>query len=281
MILGIDLGGTNIRIGRILNGNILDKISAPSPAGQSLDDSLNYLKELIRKMLGEGIEGIGIGVPSVVDIDKGIVYNVNNIPSWKEVYLKDILSEEFGLPVYINNDSNCFVLGEKEYGTGREFKDIVGITLGTGVGTGVVINNTLYGGRNTGAGEIGSLPYLDATLEDYCGSGFFVHHYKTTGKDAAINAKNGDAKALGAWQEFGKHMGNLMQTVLYVYDPEVVILGGGIAEAYPFFEKDMKELMSQFPYPETIKNIQIKVSDNTDISILGAAALVKNKISTY
>jgi len=281
MILGIDLGGTNIRIGQIVRGEIIGKISEPSPSEQSLESSLEYLKTSIHRMMTDEVEGIGIGVPSVVDISRGVVYNVANIPSWKEVHLKDILSDEFGLPVYINNDSNCFVLGEKEYGYGKSFKDIVGVTLGTGVGTGIVINNVLYGGRNTGAGEIGSLSYLDATLEDYCSSDFFIRYHNTTGKDAAVRARQGDVSALKIWDDFGVHIGHLMQAILYAYDPELMILGGGIAEAYSLFENKMWEIMNEFPYPETINNIQIKVTQNADISILGAAALATNKISTY
>ncbi len=281
MILGIDLGGTNIRIGRVAGGVIVDKISKPSPSGLSLEESLEYLKYAIRSLLTDDVTGIGIGVPSVLDISKGIVYNVANIPSWEEVPLGDILQEEFQLPVYINNDSNCFALGEKEYGLGRGYKDLIGVTLGTGVGAGVVINHNLYGGRNTGAGEIGCLPYLDATLEDYCGSNFFISHYHTTGKDLAAEASEGNASALKIWDEFGMHMGKLMQAILYVYDPQLIILGGGIVGAYRFFEKNMKEIMRQFLYPETVRNIEIKVSENTDISMLGAAALVSRQISTY
>lgn len=281
MILGIDLGGTNIRIGRVANGQIVDKVSKPSPSELSLEESLEYLKNSIRGMLTDDVTGIGIGVPSVLDISRGIVYNVANIPSWEEVYLRDILQKEFRLPVYINNDSNCFTLGEKEYGLGRSYKDLIGVTLGTGVGAGVVINHSLYGGRNTGAGEIGSLPYLDATLEDYCGSNFFISHYHTTGKDLAGEASEGNASALKIWGEFGMHMGKLMQAILYVYDPQLIILGGGIADAYAFFETEMRETMRQFPYPETVMNIEIKVSENADISMLGAAALVTKRISTY
>ncbi|MCD7900449.1 MAG: ROK family protein [Bacteroides sp.] len=281
MILGVDLGGTNIRIGQIAKGKIQNKISESSPSDESLENSLEYIKDKIRSMITDDVEGIGIGVPSVLDISKGIVYNATNIPSWKEVHLKDLLLEEFNLPVYINNDSNCFVLGEKEYGSCKEFKDIVGVTLGTGVGTGIVINNTLYGGRNTGAGEIGSLPYLDATFEDYCGSDFFVRQYNTTGKVAAIKARQGDTEAIKIWEEYGIHAGHLVQAILYVYDPEIIIFGGGIAESYPLFEKKMKQTMNSFPYPETIRNIQIAVSEDADISILGAAALASNKILTY
>lgn len=287
MILGIDLGGTNIRIGQIEGagcsegGELIAKISEPSPSQMTLEESLEYLKIHIRKMMTPAVESIGIGVPSVVDVTTGVVYNVTNIPSWKEVPLKAVLEKEFCVPVYINNDANCFALGEKEFGLGKAYRDIVGITLGTGVGAGLIINNTLYGGRNTGAGEVASLPYLDANLERYCSSEFFIYKHDTTGKLAAEKARAGEAEALKMWDEFGGHIGNLVQATLFTFDPELIIFGGGIAGAYPLFERAMHEKMTEFPYPETIKNIRIEVSTNGDIGILGAAAVAKHRISTY
>jgi len=281
MILGIDLGGTNIRIGQVEYDRVVNKIAAPSPSRMSLIDSLDYLINMIRGMITPDVEGIGIGVPSVLDITKGIVYNVTNIPAWKEVYLKDILYKEFQLPVFINNDSNCFVLGEKHHGVGKRFKDITGVTLGTGVGAGVIVNHELYGGRNTGAGEIGSLPYLDANFEYYCSSEFFIKQYNTTGKAIAEQALSGNEQAQKIWDEFGTHIGNLIQAILYVYDSELIIFGGGIAEAFPLFEKQIWETIHLFPYPETIKNVRIEISKNNDISILGAAALVSNNVCAY
>lgn len=274
MILSIDLGGTNVRLGQIKNGRIIKEKSLPSPSCLSLEDSLNYLKVAICEMLTEDTQAIGIGVPSVVDASQGIVYNAMNIPSWKKVHLKKNLSNEFNLPVYVNNDCNCFVLGEKKYGIGKSYKDIVGVTLGTGVGAGVIIDNKLYCGHNTGAGEIGSLSYLDENFEHYCSSVFFSTYYHTTAEDLAQKAYMGDLPSNEVWRKFGMHMGNLIQAILYVYDPEIIILGGGISKAYSLFEDEMRKMMNQFPYPETVKNVEIKVSNNKDISLLGASALI-------
>ena len=90
-------------------------------------------------MMNEQVDGIGIGVPSIVDPEKGIVYNVANISSWKEIHLKEILENEFKVAVAINNDSNCFTLGESLYGEGKSYTNMVGVTIGTGIGAGVVI----------------------------------------------------------------------------------------------------------------------------------------------
>lgn len=273
MRLGIDLGGTNIRIGQVKDGDIIKKISAPSPSRQGLDESIEYLKHTIGQSITPDCISIGIGVPSVLDIEKGIVYNVTNIPAWEEVPLKDILEAEYHLPVYINNDSNCFTLGEKRYGEGKPFKNMVGITLGTGVGAGIIINHELYGGSNTGAGEIGCVPYLESTYEDYCGSNFFTTYHQITGIEAARKAQEGNTTALQIWDEYGTHLGNLIQATLFVYDPDAIVFGGGIASAFPFFQQSMTEAMQSFPYPQSLKNLQIRLSVNPDIAILGAAAL--------
>lgn len=281
MLLGVDLGGTNIRIGQIEGTKIVARISEPSPSDMSVADSLDRLETHIRGMMDARVEGVGIGVPSVVDVERGVVYNATNIPSWREVHLKEELEARLGVPVYVNNDANAFALGESVYGSARGFRHVVGVTLGTGVGAGIVVNGALYAGRNTGAGEIGSLPYLDATLEDYCGSNFFARRHSTTGREAARRAMAGDAEAMAIWNEFGEHMGELMKIVLFVYDPEAVLFGGGITASWELFEGAMRRRMEGFPYPETVRNIHIAPSTDPDIQILGAAALAAGKITSY
>ena len=273
MTICIDLGGTGVRCGLADNGSVVAKITEPSLSGGSENEVLEQIKGLIRRLLNPSVKGIGIGVPSVVDMQKGIVYNVANIPSWKEVHLKDILENEFGLPVSVNNDANCFALGVHRYGAGKAFRNILGVTLGTGVGAGLILNSELYCGSNTGAGEIGCLPYLEHTLEFYCGSAFFVEFHRTTGKKAAELAKSGDANALKIWGDFGKHIGALVKIILYAYDPDAIIFGGSISNAYPYFEASMRKEIEKFDFPETVKKIKILISDQQDISLLGASAL--------
>jgi len=274
MKIAIDLGGTNIRVGAIENGKVVHKVSAPCPSKAGEEEVLSFLIKLIEDAMPSNPEGIGIGVPSVVDTEHGIVYNVANIPSWQEVHLKDILEQRFKIPVFVNNDSNCFALGEKLFGECVPYSDVIGITLGTGVGAGVIIDGKLYNGVNTGAGEIGSLSYLDYDYEHYCSSGFFVKYHHTTGKEAYEKAIAGDVQAKTVWNEIGAHLGNLMKAVLYTYDPEAIVLGGGIAAAYPLFSESMFNVMSDFPYKKTVENIKILVSQREDISLLGASALV-------
>ena len=110
--LGIDIGGTNLSLGLVEDGKIVHGIHTPSfRPDMTLDETIDYLSDQIEKVFRPGTEKIGIGVPSVVDVKKGIVYDTQNIPSWVEVPLKERLEKRFGVPVDVNNDANCFAMG--------------------------------------------------------------------------------------------------------------------------------------------------------------------------
>ncbi|NLI36292.1 MAG: ROK family protein [Bacteroidales bacterium] len=273
MKLAIDLGGTNLRIAKIEDNLIVATKSVECPAQGSESVILDLIKAMIREFISPDVDGIGIGVPSIVDAEKGIVYDVANIPSWKEVHLKEILEKEFNVKTCIDNDVNCFVLGEKHFGSGKGYENMVGITLGTGVGAGIIIDNSLYRGTNTGAGEIGSLPYLDSDYEHYCSSSF-LSKSGSDGKRIFELAEQGDASALNTWCQFGHHLGKLLQVVLFVYDPQAIIIGGGISAASPFFESAMRESMKKdFPYSRTANNIKLFFSTLVGSNLLGASKL--------
>ncbi len=274
MKLSIDLGGTNIRIAQVENGKCMNRTSVSCPAQAESDTLLNVLSQLIQSRMTSTVTGIGVGVPSIVDAEKGIVYNATNISSWKEVHLKEFLEDKFRMQVAVENDCNCFALGEYIYGTDQSCRNMVGITLGTGIGSGIIIDGKLYGGQYRGAGEIGSLPYLDSDFEHYCSSGFFVQK-GTTGAAAASQADLHDPEALELWKEFGRHLGNMLKAVLFAYAPQVIVLGGGIASGFPLFFPSLQEALNDFPYQIIVENTLIKKSDLQDTAnLLGAAALL-------
>lgn len=274
MKIGIDLGGTNMRIGLVDGDSIVRKEIIPCPADKPEQVVVDALIDLITKYITPAVTGIGVGVPTLVDAERGIVYNAVNIPSWREVHLKEILERRFGVPVAVNNDANCFALGEKCFGAGRHVSSLVGLTLGTGVGAGLVLDGRLYCGRNTGAGEVGELPYRDSNFEAYCSSGFFVREYSTTGRDAAMAARRGDAKALAIWREFGTNLGRLVKAVMFAYDPDAIVIGGGIADAFDLYRDAMKAEVATFPYAESVRHLSVSLSSLADVAILGASALI-------
>jgi glucokinase len=275
MRIGIDIGGTNIAMGKTdASGRIAKTTSVRSfQRTDSLEATVARLEDLIQSFLTDEVTNIGIGVPSALDREKGIVYNAINIPSWKNVPLKQILEDRFHIPVSLNNDANCFALGAYRHFIDENPASFVGVTLGTGVGMGIVIDGELYNGHNTGAGEIGCIPYLDADLETYCSTPFFAR-LGTTSKEVAEALQQGDPKAAEIFDTFGNHIGHLVATILYAYDPEMLVLGGGISRAYPYFKDSMNAyLEASFIYPETLKKLKIRQIDNDVIALTGAAFL--------
>lgn len=277
MKIALDLGGTNIRIGLINNsGQCTGHHSVPCCATETEDVVVSQICELIADLLegdGRQADGIGIGVPSVVDSDRGIVYNACNIPSWREVHLKEIIEDRFRIETRVGNDCNCFALGEHRYGAGRGAADMVGITLGTGVGSGLILGGRLYAGVLSGAGEIGSLPYLDSDYEHYCSSLWLRDKCHTTGADLAARAAAGDAEALATWHLFGRHLGELTKAILFAYAPERIVVGGGIAASMPLFRAGWAEAVSTFPYPAIAQRCTMERAVLPNANLIGAALL--------
>ncbi|RFS18164.1 ROK family protein [Emticicia sp. C21] len=281
MNIGVDLGGTKIKAGVELNGSVIKQETTLLREKDSLSSTLQQLIDLIRPLMAYSASSIGIGVPSVVDTEKGIVYDVANIPSWKKVELKDILQEEFNVPVFVNNDVNCFALGESRFGVAKGFRSIVGVTTGTGLGSGIVIDDELYAGSNCGAGEIGLLPYLDKNIEYYASNNFFEAVHGITALEANQAAVAGDMHAIGLWEKFGIHLGVALKAVMYTYDPEAIVLGGSLAKAYPFFEAGMYQELNDFSFPQSLKRLKIFQSTDENIALLGAAALIPQELKKY
>jgi glucokinase len=272
-ILGVDLGATNVR-GGIVTGNNISKIfSGKIHSHGTAEEVLKDVTDVIDKLIDNSIAAIGIGVPSVVDLEQGIVYDVQYIPSWKEIPLKKWLTEKYSVPVFVNNDANCFALGEHHFGKGKGTDSMIGITLGTGIGSGIIINRRLYAGYNCGAGEFGMIQYLDHVYEYYgCGQ-FFQNVYHTDGEIVFQKAKAGDKEALQWYREMGTHLGNTIKAIMYSYDPSLIIFGGSVRFAYPFFQESMWESIRTFAYTKSIGRLRIELSELENSGILGAAAL--------
>ncbi|MBA6152024.1 ROK family protein [Gelidibacter maritimus] len=276
-ILGVDIGGTTINVGTVQGNSIKNEAHILVDSTATADVTLRNLTQVIRENLTSEVIAIGVGVPAVVDPVNGIVYDVQNIPAWKEIPLKQILEKEFNLPVFINNDANCFALGEFTYGQAKKYGNVIGLSLGTGVGMGIIINKVLYNGVLCGAGEIGMLPYKDSIIENYAGSFFFSQHYNSTARDVATKAVKGQEIALKAFKEYGEHLGETLKYILYLFAPDAIFLGGSISKAYPYFKDAMLESLSSFAYQKQIENLVIEVSTTKGSAILGAASLCIQK----
>ena len=270
-IIGVDLGGTNMRAGEVSGDTIIKTESRPVPITENWQTVLVKLIETIQTVWHPDISGIGIGVPGIVD-KQGVVYDLQNIPSWTRVPVGELLSEHFDVPVYVNNDANCFAAGERFFGQGKNYEDFVGLITGTGLGAGIIKDGRLMSDQNCGAGEFGMIPYLDQNYEYYCSGPFFTRN-GIRGDEAAKQARWGDPKALALFSTFGKHLGNAIKTIIFAVDPAAIILGGSVAQSFPYFKDELMKEVNTFPYQQTIQSLEIMTSGISEIAIAGAAAL--------
>ncbi|MFY0654867.1 MAG: ROK family protein [Cyclobacteriaceae bacterium] len=273
-IIGIDLGGTKMATAKVKSGKISRLNAISIPINVDKKQMLDLIRQEVSDLFDSQVKGIGVGVPSIVDVNKGIVYDVQNIPSWDKVPLKDILEKEFKVYVKIDNDANCFALGEMLYGQARSYKHVAGVTIGTGLGIGVINNGEIVHGANCGAGELGLIPYLDHTLEYYSSGQYFVNEFKMKGEEVYDLAKKNNHQALMFLKYFANHLGNALLSIIYAYDPEVIVIGGSVAKSKEFWRDDALSKIDSVPYQNTKSKVKIVFSELENAGILGAAGLI-------
>lgn len=277
-IIGIDIGGTKIGIGLLVDGKIEQFVKMDTPAQGTQEEVMQEIVKGIENLNGyQDALGIGIGAPGLIDEEEGIIFSVTNIPSWTEVHLKDYLQKHFNKPVYLTNDANCFAIGVKMFGEGKDYKNVVCLALGTGAGAGIVIDGYLHSGQVAGAGEVGGIPYRDHDFETYCSGKFFKQLNNTDGATEYAKAQKGDAAALQLFEEFGSHVGNLINTCIYMLAPQAVIIGGSVAKSFEFWKEGMQKTVDSFPYKKVTEDFKVLTTDIPDIAVIGAAALFKNR----
>lgn len=272
--IGVDVGGTKISAGLIQNNKLIKSYTLPTPAKEKKEAVLETIFKTIKALKSNNFSGIGVGIPGLVDTKSGIVYDVQNIPSLTSVALKHELESAFHCHAEINNDANCFTLGAYYYGSGKQFNNMVGLTLGTGLGGGLILNGKLYEGVGTGAGEFGFLPYKESVLEHYCSGQFFQRQYNITGEEASQKATEGDAKALEMFSHFGYHLGVAIKMIMHSLAPEAVMLGGSVSKNFAFFKESMWKTIRDFPYNHVIDELIIQPATASEIALVGAASLV-------
>ena len=272
-VIGVIFGGRHLSAARIEYGQTAEIVHCDINNNESEENILSEIIKAINSVYTDEVVGIGVGVPSLVDVKNGIVINPTNIPSWHKVHLKDILEEQFNIPVYINNDANCFALGEKYFGVAKDYENMAGITIDTGLGVGIIINGKLYSGRNAGAGEFCSTPYKEHDYEHYCCSKYFEEKYGIRHDILLTRAHNKDKIALVIYELFGVDLGNAIKAIMYTLDPDAIVIGGRLAEGYEFFKTSMNKTVNTFIYKGTLRNIRIYKSTDPNISVYGAAAL--------
>ncbi len=298
VIFGIDLGGTNIKIGVFnLEGELIKSWKASS---KSIKDPANLqniiLEELKRFDEYSNIQSIGIGVPGLVT-DDGIVIESPNFPDWHYVNIKNTLERTLNIPVNIENDANLFALGEGFFGSARGYKNFVGITLGTGVGGGIIIDGRIYRGSKGMAGEIGHIVIHPSGPQCSCGKRGCLEAYSSAtaikkmmenqtqlvleAEEIAGLAIRGDKIARKIFEKAGYHLGIGIATIVNLLDMEMVVIGGGVSKAWELLEKSIYKGLEEHTFKTHLENLQIKKSLLVDeAGIFGGFHIAKSAISS-
>lgn len=295
--IGIDLGGTNLRIALVsAEGKVIKKIRVPSG-----DKVVATLSDSIAQIINDKVVGIGIGVAGLIDHDKGVVLRSPNLPAIEGVEITETLKERFRVPVIIENDANVAALGEKWMGAGREFRDFVLLTLGTGIGGGVVYNNRLMNisaeighmvivaaGMPCSCGNNGCLEtyasakailskaisYLEEGAESILRSLYQGNYYRLTAEDIYKSALEGDGLSRDILREAGRFLGIGIANIINIFSPEGIILSGGLIGAWNIYVQEAIKEASRRSFKvlfERTKIIPTILKD--DAGILGAACL--------
>ncbi|MCK5067685.1 MAG: ROK family protein [Bacteroidales bacterium] len=273
LYIGVDIGGTSIVAARFSESEMLEKAEVPTGAERPAEEIMESLYEVIGKVMSDEVVGIGIGMPGFMNVESGEILQINNISSFNGFAIKPRVEEHFKLPTFQNNDANCFALGETYFGAGKKYNNLVGVTLGTGLGGGIILNRKIHTGLMGGAGELGCVPFHGGISEDICSAALFKNKYKTTGTELYKKAKAGDQEALAVFDELAHNIGELLRIVMYVLAPEAFVIGGSVANSWDLLEKSLREEVDKFLVPMISSKVELVPAQLDNAGLYGAAAL--------
>lgn len=304
VVIGVDLGGTNMR-SALLNkdGTVLARLKEPTRAGEGWKRVVARLADMITRMrtsaLSQGllVRSVGVGAPGIIQVEQGIVVKSPNFPDWNNLPLKQELETAMHLPSFIENDANAAALGEQWLGAGRGISSMILLTLGTGVGGGIILNNRIWQGADGMAGEIGHMTLIPDGRQCGCGNTGCLEMYASargivlsfkermqagatmpresvTSEKIYDAARNGDPAALSVMQEMGRMLGIGIANLINIFNPEMIVIGGGVKDAWPqFIDATNAEVRRRaFSIPaERTKIVRSELAD--DAGMIGAAAI--------
>ncbi|MBR6772682.1 MAG: ROK family glucokinase [Clostridia bacterium] len=320
MYIGIDLGGTNIDAGLVNDQcEILASKSVPTRADERTGEEIvKAMAELAIELCKENnvalsdVQWVGIGAPGTIDSENGVIAYANNIKFFDTPAAK-IFRETFDVPVYLGNDANCAALGEAYAGAAKNARHAIMITLGTGLGGGIIIDKKIYAGFNGAGGEIGHTVIVKDGKPCSCGRKGCWEAYSSatglinmtveamkkdpekksllwekakggtlegvSGRTAYLAAKEGDELALEVTREYEEHLASGIATVINIFQPEVFCIGGGVSHEGDRLMEPVKKLVSEQIYTRTIENLpqtEVKLAElGNNAGIVGAAMLGK------
>ncbi len=298
--IGIDLGGTNLRAAAIdKDGKMLEKISGSTPVasgpGPVVDDMAQSVEKLREKFGRDDLVGIGAGVPGNIDMAKGVIVGWGNMPIFNGYAMRDELSKRLGTKVILENDANAAALGEQWMGAGRGVDDLVLLTLGTGIGGGIIVDGRILHGQIGMAGEVGHITISPNGNPCGCGNrGCLEKHASATAVSAMARllglghdltsqqvydlAVHGNDRAKEIFKVMGEALGIALAGLINIFNFPLFLLGGGVVAAWDFFAPAMLAEVERrsFTYRSTLKTMPTRIEAaklGGDAGLYGAACL--------
>ncbi len=299
--IGIDFGGTSIKLGLVAAGGLAQRAESLSTlAYHRAEDLLAAMFAAIDSLRVQNpdVVAVGAGLPGIVDSHSGIVHHLTNVPGWVNVPLRELLALHTGLPTVIENDANAMAYAEWKFGAGRRHANVVCLTLGTGVGAGLILDGQLFRGSGLGAGEVGNMsidfrgvpgPYGNfGALERYVGNGPIgaraAARYESAGQPRPITectphrlaeaAAHGDPVAREIWEETGVMLGAALVDVIWLLNPDAIVLGGGVAQAGELIFAPVRRTIRERTSPVFHEKLAILPAElGNDAGIIGCGAL--------
>jgi len=294
--IGVDLGGTNLRAAALDRaGKMLNKIAGSTPVGAGrnavISDMVLAIETLQAGLPGQKLAGVGVGVPGFILMDRGIVVGAPNLPEFDNYPVRDEIEERLGAKVILENDANAAALGEKWMGAGRDVGDLILLTLGTGIGGGIISNGKVLRGSLGMAGEIGHITISSNGYPCGCGNTGCVEKYASAtavsamarlmnlGRDLSSEdvfnlAKGGNPRAQAIFESVGIALGTLLAALINIFNFPLYLLGGGMTAAWELFEPPMLAEVSRrsFIYRKNPPRIE-RATLGGDAGLFGAAYL--------
>jgi glucokinase len=304
--IGIDFGGTTIKSALIEDGKIVqrgDVIDTLHTGDSSaIIDTLLLRVAQLREVRPKCV-AIGVGLPGIIDSVNGIVHRLSNVPGWNDVPLRDLLRRRTGLHAAIENDAKSMAYAEWRYGAARNGTNVICVTLGTGVGGGLILDGRLYRGSFLGAGEIGqmSIDYQGRTgnygnlgaLEKYVGNAQIAERaqqsYENAGKLLPIEqcspaalaaaAHAGDTVAKQLWTQIGMEIGVALANVVWLLNPDSIVIGGGVARAGDLLFEPIRKTIQSVTMPTFYENLKIlPAALGNDAGMIGSASVALDSL---
>jgi len=286
--IGIDLGGTKIHAGIVLpGGRVLGEARVPTEADRDCEAVLSNIVDAAHRAAREAgirvddVAAVGIGSPAPLDMQKGILLTPANLPSLHDFPIVARLAEALGKPVRLDNDANCFGLGEARFGAGAGARVCCGLTLGTGLGAFLVLDGRVYDGPHGAGVEIWCSPYMGDHVEQKTNGAAVARNYlkltdkMATPEEVTAMAEAGRPDALEAYREYGRDVGVPVAYLCNILDPDVVVLGGSVTKAWKFFHEALTAMALKYINVVNRRHVRIvRGALGGSAGMLGAAALV-------